>query len=211
MSEFKPILMVKRLLVTERVGGMVPTLKVVSSDFAIEDGHIGGGKKLLKALKLLLNWRRVILSEDSCQTQKDYQDQWVGISQQTITKRLKEMMIQNDREGRILGTPRIILRIETKRCRATPHVAKLVVKKYLEMLKWQILPYTPYSPDVAPSIDFAQRHTAWLTSTSAHMKKRKIGSTHGSYRKMNNFSPWDSPAAREMRCIVTGDGKYFET
>nr|CDS32203.1 Mariner Mos1 transposase [Hymenolepis microstoma] len=37
------------------------------------------------------------------------------------------------------------------------HVAK-VVKKYLEMLKWEILPHPPtYSPDVAPS------HFAHLT------------------------------------------------
>nr|CDS32071.1 transposase [Hymenolepis microstoma] len=52
--------------------------------------------------------------------------------------------------------------------------AKLV-KKYLETLKWEILSHLPYSPDVAPS-DFhlthlAQWHPAWLTSTSARMKK----------------------------------------
>nr|CDS27412.1 transposase [Hymenolepis microstoma] len=40
-----------------------------------------------------------------------------------------------------------------------PHVAKLVVKKYIETLKWEILPHPSYSPDVAPS-DFAQWHTA---------------------------------------------------
>ena len=32
---------------------------------------------------------------------------------------------------------------------AWPHVAK-VVKKYLKMLKWDVLPH-PYSPDIAPS------------------------------------------------------------
>jgi len=30
------------------------------------------------------------------------------------------------------------------------HVAK-VVKQYLETLKWDILPHSPYSPDIAPS------------------------------------------------------------
>nr|CDS28932.1 histone lysine N methyltransferase SETMAR [Hymenolepis microstoma] len=55
------------------------------------------------------------------------------------------------------------------------HVAK-AVKKYLETLKWEISPHSPYSPDVAPSADFqlthlAQWHAAWLTSTSAHIKK----------------------------------------
>jgi len=33
---------------------------------------------------------------------------------------------------------------------ARPHVAK-VVKKYLEMLKWDVLLYPPYSSDIAPS------------------------------------------------------------
>ncbi|EGI69172.1 Mariner Mos1 transposase [Acromyrmex echinatior] len=33
---------------------------------------------------------------------------------------------------------------------ARPHVAK-VVKTYLETLKWEVLPYPPYSPDVTPS------------------------------------------------------------
>jgi len=33
---------------------------------------------------------------------------------------------------------------------ARPHVAK-VVKKYLETLKWDILPHPSYSPDIAPS------------------------------------------------------------
>ena len=31
-----------------------------------------------------------------------------------------------------------------------PHVAK-VVKKYLETLKWDVLPHPPYSPDIASS------------------------------------------------------------
>jgi len=30
------------------------------------------------------------------------------------------------------------------------HVAK-IVKKYLETLKWDVLPHPPYSPDIAPS------------------------------------------------------------
>ncbi|KAG5316913.1 MOS1T transposase, partial [Pseudoatta argentina] len=33
---------------------------------------------------------------------------------------------------------------------ARPHVVK-VVKKYLETLKWDVLPHPPYSPDIAPS------------------------------------------------------------
>ncbi|EGI67894.1 Mariner Mos1 transposase, partial [Acromyrmex echinatior] len=33
---------------------------------------------------------------------------------------------------------------------ARPYVAK-VVKKYLETLKWDVLPHPPYSSDIAPS------------------------------------------------------------
>jgi len=33
---------------------------------------------------------------------------------------------------------------------ARPHVAA-PVKTYLETLKWEVLPYSPYSPDIAPS------------------------------------------------------------
>ncbi|KAG5316286.1 MOS1T transposase, partial [Pseudoatta argentina] len=33
---------------------------------------------------------------------------------------------------------------------ARPHVAR-IVKKYLETLKWDVLPHPPYSPDIAPS------------------------------------------------------------
>ena len=33
---------------------------------------------------------------------------------------------------------------------ARPHVDK-PVKTYLEMLKWEILPHPPYTPDIAPS------------------------------------------------------------
>ena len=33
---------------------------------------------------------------------------------------------------------------------ARPHIAK-VVKKYLETLKWDVLPHPLYSPDIAPS------------------------------------------------------------
>ncbi|KAG5325834.1 MOS1T transposase, partial [Pseudoatta argentina] len=33
---------------------------------------------------------------------------------------------------------------------ARPHVAK-PVKTYLETLKWEVLPHSPYSPDIAPS------------------------------------------------------------
>ena len=33
---------------------------------------------------------------------------------------------------------------------ARPHIVK-VIKKYLETLKWDVLPHPPYSLDIAPS------------------------------------------------------------
>ena len=44
-------------------------------------------------------------------------------------------------------TRKVILQHDNAR---PPHVAK-VVKTYLETLKWEVLPHSPYSPDVAPS------------------------------------------------------------
>nr|CDS33394.2 hypothetical transcript [Hymenolepis microstoma] len=91
------------------------------------------------------NWRRAILSEDSYQTQEELSESLVGISEQAFSKRLKQLgMIE--KEGYWV-----------------PHELKLRgdVERH-----------------VAPSADFhlthlAQWHTAWLTSTSARMKKRK--------------------------------------
>ncbi|ENN72875.1 hypothetical protein YQE_10445, partial [Dendroctonus ponderosae] len=59
------------------------------------------------------------------------------------------------------------------------------VKKYLEALKWGVLPHPPYSPDVAPSDYYLFRsHMAWLTSTSPLTRKRK----NGSHQKTNYSS-----------------------
>ena len=97
--------MVKRLLVTERVGNGSNVLRV-------EDRHSGGREKVVEDAEL-----EAILSEDSRQTQEELSES-LGISQQAISKRLKQLVIlQHDN--------------------ARPHVAK-VVKKYLETLKWEI-------------------------------------------------------------------------
>ena len=51
-----------------------------------------------------------------------------------------------------------------------PHVAK-PVKTYLETIKWEVLPHSPYSPDIAlPIITYSVR---W------HMKIAKNGSILG--------------------------------
>ena len=113
LTGLSQILMVKRLLVTERVGNGSNVLRVEDREKVVEDAEL-----------------EAILSEDSRQTQEELSES-LGNSQQAISKRLKQLVIlQHDN--------------------ARPHVAK-VVKKYLETLKWEILPHPPYSPDVAPS------------------------------------------------------------
>ena len=62
---------------------------------------------------------------------------------------------------------------------ARSHVTE-PVKTYLETLKWEILPYPPYSPDIAPSDYHLFRwRMACLSSISHRMKIPKIISMIG--------------------------------
>jgi len=67
----------------------------------------------------------------------------------------------------------------------TPHIAK-VVKKYLETLKWDVLPHPPYSPDIAPSDYWLFRKMQQVTG-SLLSQKLKIGSKIESPPKTNHF------------------------
>ena len=71
---------------------------------------------------------------------------------------------------------------------ALPHVAR-PLKKYLETLKWEVLPHPLYSPDVSPSEYhlFQSMATVWLISISTVMKKSKSGSIRGSPQKTHCF------------------------
>jgi len=78
---------------------------------------------------------------------------------------------------------------------ARPYVAK-VVKKYLETLKWDILPHPPYSPDIAPS-DY------WLfrrNKSSVHFfrRNRKLAPKLDRLQRRVIFSRWNSKIAWEM-------------
>jgi len=66
-----------------------------------------------------------------------------------------------------------------------PHVVK-VVKKYLETLKWDVLPHPPYSPDIALSDYWLFRRMQQVTG-SLLSQKSKIGSKIGSLPKMSHF------------------------
>ena len=79
---------------------------------------------------------------------------------------------------------------------ARPHVAK-VIKKYLETLKWNVLPHPPYSPDIAPS-DYwlfrrMQHDLANHQFTSFAEIENWIASKDESF-----FSRWNSKIAWEM-------------
>jgi len=60
--------------------------------------------------------------------------------------RLQLMRLNRALKKKGRNTNKVIL----QRDNARPHVAE-IVKIYLEMLKWEILPHLPYSPDIVPS------------------------------------------------------------
>jgi len=68
---------------------------------------------------------------------------------------------------------------------AWPHVAK-VIKKYLETLKWNVLPHPPYFPDIALSDYWLFRRMQQVTD-SLLSQKSKIGSKIGSPPKTSYF------------------------
>jgi len=95
---------------------------------------------------------------------------------------------------------------------ARPHVAK-VVKKYLETLKWDILPHPPYSPDIAPS-DY------WLFRRMQH---DLAGHRFTSFAEIENwlltwitskdetfFRDGIQKLPERWEKVVTSDGQYFD-
>ena len=87
------------------------------------------------------------------------------------------------------------------------HVAK-VVKKYLETLKWDILPHPSYSPDIAPSITGCSEgcSTIWQIIGSLLSQKSKIGSPP----KTSHFFEMEfENCEKRWEKIVGSDGQYF--
>jgi len=89
-----------------------------------------------------------------------YRLQLIRLSRALREKRPKEYEQRHDK---------VILHDNTR-----PHVAK-VVKKYLETLKWDVLPHPPYSPDITPSVYWLFRRMQQVTG-SLLSQKSKIGS-----------------------------------
>jgi len=86
-----------------------------------------------------------------------------------------------EKNGRNTSKDKIILLHDNAR----PHVAK-VIKKYLETLKWDVLPHPPYSPDIAPSDYWLFQRMQQVTS-SLLSQKSKIGSKIGIASKDKSF------------------------
>nr|CDS30519.1 Mariner Mos1 transposase [Hymenolepis microstoma] len=157
-----------------------------------------------------------------------------GVSHQAISKRLKQlgMILQN--EGYWIETKRcgatfaceqlverqtrkgFLHRIVTRddSCHKwhdnvkPPHVAK-VVKKYLETLKWEILPHLPYSPDVAPS-DFHLNHPADQQFSSYEEVKNWIDSWIVS-KDVKCFRRRIHLLSERWAKVAANDGQYFKT
>ncbi|KAG5322685.1 MOS1T transposase, partial [Pseudoatta argentina] len=105
-----------------------------------------------------------LLEEDQSQTQEELAES-LEVTQQAVSARLRAMGIIQSKQQRKGFLHRIVTGDEKEKRpeyeqkhdkviflhdNARLHVAK-VVKKYLETLKWDVLPHPPYSPDIAPS------------------------------------------------------------
>lgn len=96
---------------------------------------------------------------------------------------------------------------------ARPHIAD-VVKKYLETLKWEVLPHPPYSPDIAPS-DYHLFRSMQHGLAEQHFQ---------SYEDVKNWiDSWIASKDEEFfrhgirmlperwEKVVANDGQYFES
>ena len=91
---------------------------------------------------------------------------------------------------------------------ARPHVAQ-AVKKYLETLKWEVLPHPSYSPDLAPSDDhlfrsmthgLAEQHFRSYEETEKWVDSWIASKPTSFFRKLPER--WEK--------VVVSDGQHFE-
>lgn len=95
---------------------------------------------------------------------------------------------------------------------ARPHVA-IVVKNYLETLKWEVLPHPPYSPDLAPSDYWLFRRMhhdlAGHRFTSFEEIQEWLASWFAS-REDSFFRDGIRKLPERWTKVVATDGQYFE-
>ena len=95
--------------------------------------------------------------------------------------------------------------------KARPHVAK-TVQEALQVLNWEILPYPPYWPDIAPSGYYLYRsiHSTLLGERFSSCEKvtkwvdQWIASKETDFLSRNTFVAW------KWENVVLFNGKYFE-
>ncbi|KAL4089968.1 hypothetical protein QTP88_024895 [Uroleucon formosanum] len=95
---------------------------------------------------------------------------------------------------------------------ARPHVAK-VVKKYLETLKWEVLPHPPYSPDVAPSDFHLFRSMAHGLADQHFQSFEELEKWIASWiasKEDSFFRAGIRKLPERWEKVVASDGQYFE-
>ena len=101
---------------------------------------------------------------------------------------------------------------EQRHDNAQPHVAQ-AVKKYLETLKWEVLPHPPYGPDLAPSHyhlfrsmahGLAEQHFRSYQETEKWVDSWIASKPTSFFRDSTHKLPerWEK--------VVVSDGQYFE-
>jgi len=85
------------------------------------------------------------------------------------------------------------------------HVAK-IIKKYLETLKWDVLPHPPYSPDILLLITGCSEECS--KSPVLLSQKSKIGSKIESPPKTNHFFEMEFENCLREK-VIGSDGQYF--
>lgn len=94
---------------------------------------------------------------------------------------------------------------------ARPHVAK-PVKKYLETLKWDILPHPPYSPDIAPS-DYhlfrSMAHSLYEQKFTSYEDCKKWVDSWIASKDEQFFRRGIRSLPERWSKVVKSDGQYF--
>lgn len=102
------------------------------------------------------------------------------------------------------------IRVETEGNR--PHFTK-VVKKYLETLKWEVLPHTPYSPDVPPSDFHLFRSMAHGLADQRFQYFEELEKRIASWiasKEVSFFRAGIRKLPERWEKVVASEGQYFE-